>query len=295
MPAPQFSAPPALQGLGLSGVDLYFALARGAEGAPACDMSKLFDTNYHFLAPELTADSGARAGAPGRGCLQHSAVCTIGAASLRCLSGSARHWVQHQQHAAREPGQQARFPLPTQDVQAPRPPLTLCLLRPAPLLQSRVPTGRCCWTAWRGARRPWAANVPCPWLSVSSMRGRGHCKLLVFASAVTTCGLLRQCRFVLACGVTVLSGYTPRLVPPGTAGPVTLACLARGDFDRSAMVARLAPAYAALLRQLAQRGVPEVQVWALARGGAGLLAADCWFPWATGSVGWGRGVGGRGK
>lgn len=37
---------------------LYFALARGTEGAPACDMSKYLDTNYHFIAPELTADSG---------------------------------------------------------------------------------------------------------------------------------------------------------------------------------------------------------------------------------------------
>lgn len=40
------------------GLSLYFALARGAEGAPALDMSKLFDTNYHYLVPELTADSG---------------------------------------------------------------------------------------------------------------------------------------------------------------------------------------------------------------------------------------------
>lgn len=52
-----------------------------------------------------------------------------------------------------------------------------------------------------------------------------------------------------------------------------MACLARGDFDRAAMVARLAPAYAALLRQLAQRGVPEVQVWAPAQGSLGTRCA----------------------
>ncbi len=47
------------------------------------------------------------------------------------------------------------------------------------------------------------------------------------------------------------------------------------------MVARLAPAYAALLRQLAQRGVPEVQVWALAGGlGIGEEEAMLWW-WAT--------------
>ncbi|KAL4447714.1 hypothetical protein ABPG75_004933 [Micractinium tetrahymenae] len=122
--------PERFQGLGLSGVDLYFALARGVEGAPACDMSKLFDTNYHFLAPELTADS------------------------------------------------------------EPRPDWSPLLDR---LKRGQEAVGR------------------------------------------------------------------ERAVPM-VVGPVTLACLARGDFDRSAMVARLAPAYAALLRQLVQRGVPEVQI-----------------------------------
>jgi hypothetical protein len=33
----------------LSGLDLYFAMARGAPGAPALDMSKFFDSNYHFM------------------------------------------------------------------------------------------------------------------------------------------------------------------------------------------------------------------------------------------------------
>lgn len=37
----------------LSGLDQYFAMARGAEGTPALDMSKFFDTNYHFMVPEL--------------------------------------------------------------------------------------------------------------------------------------------------------------------------------------------------------------------------------------------------
>lgn len=34
---------------GLSGLDLYFAMARGYEGAPALDMSKYLNTNYHYL------------------------------------------------------------------------------------------------------------------------------------------------------------------------------------------------------------------------------------------------------
>ena len=38
---------------------LYFAMARGSLGdhpAAALDMTKWFDTNYHYLAPELSAD-----------------------------------------------------------------------------------------------------------------------------------------------------------------------------------------------------------------------------------------------
>ena len=33
----------------------YFAMARGAEGVPAMEMTKWFDTNYHFLVPEVRA------------------------------------------------------------------------------------------------------------------------------------------------------------------------------------------------------------------------------------------------
>ena len=35
------------------GLELYFALARGAKGAHALDLTKWFDTNYHYLVPEL--------------------------------------------------------------------------------------------------------------------------------------------------------------------------------------------------------------------------------------------------
>jgi 5-methyltetrahydropteroyltriglutamate--homocysteine methyltransferase len=39
----------------LSGLDRYFAMARGVPGIPALDMTKWFDTNYHYLAPEIDA------------------------------------------------------------------------------------------------------------------------------------------------------------------------------------------------------------------------------------------------
>nr|WP_093336579.1 5-methyltetrahydropteroyltriglutamate--homocysteine S-methyltransferase [Pseudonocardia ammonioxydans] len=34
-----------------------FAMARGRPGAPACEMTKWFDTNYHYLVPELAPDT----------------------------------------------------------------------------------------------------------------------------------------------------------------------------------------------------------------------------------------------
>lgn len=36
-----------------SGLDRYFAMARGQDGIPALEMTKWFDTNYHYLVPEI--------------------------------------------------------------------------------------------------------------------------------------------------------------------------------------------------------------------------------------------------
>lgn len=41
----------------LSGLDQYFAIARGKDGIPALEMTKWFDTNYHYLVPEIAADA----------------------------------------------------------------------------------------------------------------------------------------------------------------------------------------------------------------------------------------------
>jgi len=38
---------------GLDGLDAYFAMARGAEGIAPLELTKWFDTNYHYLVPEL--------------------------------------------------------------------------------------------------------------------------------------------------------------------------------------------------------------------------------------------------
>jgi 5-methyltetrahydropteroyltriglutamate--homocysteine methyltransferase len=47
---------------GLDRVDLpgYFRMARGADRAPALEMTKWFDTNYHYLVPELDASTRFR-------------------------------------------------------------------------------------------------------------------------------------------------------------------------------------------------------------------------------------------
>ena len=37
-------------------LDLYFSMARGRADQPAMEMTKWFDTNYHYIVPELTAD-----------------------------------------------------------------------------------------------------------------------------------------------------------------------------------------------------------------------------------------------
>src|ERR1700685_4500937 len=38
---------------GLDGLDAYFAMARGTEGIVPLELTKWFDTNYHYLVPEV--------------------------------------------------------------------------------------------------------------------------------------------------------------------------------------------------------------------------------------------------
>ncbi len=42
---------------GRSGIDLYFALARGDDAVAPLEMTKWFDTNYHYLVPEVGPDT----------------------------------------------------------------------------------------------------------------------------------------------------------------------------------------------------------------------------------------------
>ncbi|GAJ30258.1 5-methyltetrahydropteroyltriglutamate--homocysteine S-methyltransferase [Acidomonas methanolica] len=45
---------------GTVGLDTYFAMARGAAGVTAGEMTKWFDTNYHYLVPEFSAGQAFR-------------------------------------------------------------------------------------------------------------------------------------------------------------------------------------------------------------------------------------------
>jgi 5-methyltetrahydropteroyltriglutamate--homocysteine methyltransferase len=42
---------------GLTGLEAYFAMARGTDGVAPLEMTKWFDTNYHYLVPELGPDT----------------------------------------------------------------------------------------------------------------------------------------------------------------------------------------------------------------------------------------------
>jgi len=55
------------------GLETYFAMARGSQrgGVAAMEMTKWFDTNYHYIVPELAPDQGFRLG--GRQALDHFA------------------------------------------------------------------------------------------------------------------------------------------------------------------------------------------------------------------------------
>lgn len=49
----------------LSGLEGYFAMARGHKDGVACEMTKWFNTNYHYVVPELSIDDSYKADASG--------------------------------------------------------------------------------------------------------------------------------------------------------------------------------------------------------------------------------------
>ncbi|MCT2587886.1 5-methyltetrahydropteroyltriglutamate--homocysteine S-methyltransferase [Actinophytocola gossypii] len=51
------AVPPRFRDLGLSPLGTYFAMARGRDGVAPLELTKWFDTNYHYLVPELGPDT----------------------------------------------------------------------------------------------------------------------------------------------------------------------------------------------------------------------------------------------
>jgi len=54
------AVPRRFRALDLSEVDTYFAMARGHGDAPPLELTKWFDTNYHYLVPEIEPDTSFR-------------------------------------------------------------------------------------------------------------------------------------------------------------------------------------------------------------------------------------------
>ncbi|MEO3752172.1 5-methyltetrahydropteroyltriglutamate--homocysteine S-methyltransferase [Streptomyces sp. B6B3] len=51
------AVPPRFRALGLPPLDTYFAMARGRDDVAPLELTKWFDTNYHYLVPELAPDT----------------------------------------------------------------------------------------------------------------------------------------------------------------------------------------------------------------------------------------------
>lgn len=92
-------------------VDLatYFAMARGTAGAHAMEMTKWFDTNYHYIVPELEQENVLRVGSdkPVREYLQAKAIgvetrpVLLGPASLVLLSNVSGGWAERAELTSR--------------------------------------------------------------------------------------------------------------------------------------------------------------------------------------------------
>jgi 5-methyltetrahydropteroyltriglutamate--homocysteine methyltransferase len=75
------------QGLGAAGLDTYFAMARGRADATAMEMTKWFDTNYHYLVPELGPASSFRLAAAPKPLAELAEARQLGVATRPVLLG----------------------------------------------------------------------------------------------------------------------------------------------------------------------------------------------------------------
>ncbi|MEU5910621.1 5-methyltetrahydropteroyltriglutamate--homocysteine S-methyltransferase [Micromonospora sp. NPDC047527] len=74
--------------LGLSALNTYFAMARGVDAEPALELTKWFDTNYHYLVPEI-GDDTAFAANPAKALREYREARELGIESRPVLVGPA--------------------------------------------------------------------------------------------------------------------------------------------------------------------------------------------------------------
>ncbi|GLZ01607.1 5-methyltetrahydropteroyltriglutamate--homocysteine S-methyltransferase [Actinoplanes sp. NBRC 103695] len=74
--------------LGLSELDTYFAMARGVDAEPALELTKWFATNYHYLVPEIDADTVFTA-SPAKALQEYAEANVLGISTRPVLVGPA--------------------------------------------------------------------------------------------------------------------------------------------------------------------------------------------------------------
>ncbi|MDG4828627.1 5-methyltetrahydropteroyltriglutamate--homocysteine S-methyltransferase [Solwaraspora sp. WMMD1047] len=82
------AVPDRFRRLGLSDLDTYFAMARGVDAEPAMELTKWFDTNYHYLVPEIGPDT-AFAADPGKALAEYAEAAALGVTTRPVLVGPA--------------------------------------------------------------------------------------------------------------------------------------------------------------------------------------------------------------
>jgi 5-methyltetrahydropteroyltriglutamate--homocysteine methyltransferase len=82
------AVPDRFRRLGLSDLDTYFAMARGVDAEPAMELTKWFDTNYHYLVPEIGPDTAFTAD-PGKALREYAEAAALGVTTRPVLVGPA--------------------------------------------------------------------------------------------------------------------------------------------------------------------------------------------------------------
>ncbi|MCM4076106.1 5-methyltetrahydropteroyltriglutamate--homocysteine S-methyltransferase [Paractinoplanes hotanensis] len=72
----------------LSELDTYFAMARGVDAEPALELTKWFDTNYHYLVPEIADETTFRA-RPDKPLREYAEAAALGITTRPVLVGPA--------------------------------------------------------------------------------------------------------------------------------------------------------------------------------------------------------------